>query len=171
MMEKDDKQLFQERVDELLLLEQRADRRAKKFIELTKAYQKESQKALNDLLDKVGGIDKSLRKMNAASDSINESVAQSTEHAKRSTWLFFIAVIAAVLIIASTLWWSHHIKSGLVDARAELASLNTKLKYKPDFIHFHGRDYVRVVPDSKTIFTRKDGSEEPGTYFRVWHAR
>ena len=75
------------------------------------------------------------------------------------------------LLIADTLWWSRHIRNGLIDARAELSYLNVKLKHKPEFIHFHGRDYVRVVPESKTTFTRKDGSEEPGTYFRVWHAR
>ena len=145
-MEKDDKQLFQERVDELLLLEQRADRRAKKFVELAKEHQQKSQAALEDLLGKVGGIGDSLRKMNAASDSITQSVIQSTEHAKRSTWTFFIALIVSALLIAGALWWSRHIRNGLIDARAELLSLNVKLKHKPVFIHFHGRDYVRVMP-------------------------
>ena len=63
---------FQERVDELLLLEQRMDRRAERFIELTTAYQKNSQGALDDLLGKVDGIDGSLAKINAASDSVNK---------------------------------------------------------------------------------------------------
>jgi len=170
-MTKEYDQLFQERVDELLLLEQRVERRAEKFLELTSDYQKKSQSTFNDLLSKVDGIDASLNKINVASDSINEYVTASATHATRTAKLFLGTVIASALIVAGTLWWSHHINGDLANAKAELASLSTKLKHKPVIVHFQGKDYVRVVPDSETGFTRGDDSGVPGRYSEVWHLR
>ena len=170
-MTKKTDQLFQERVDELLLLEQRVDRRAEKFIELTNDYQKKSQGALNDLLSQVGGIDESLARMNAASDEVRDYVAQSERHALRTAQLFLGTVVTSLLIVVGILWWSHHITSALAQDKADLAALDIKLKHKPVIVHFHGKDFVRVVPDSETGFTRKDNSDVPGRYSQVWHVR
>lgn len=164
-------ELFQDRVDELLLLEQRADRRAEKFIEITNDYQEKNQKALDDLLGKVGGIDASLAKMNAASDQVRDYVAQSAQHALRTAKLFLGTVIACALFVVGTLWWSHHIISGLAQDKADLRALDTKLKHTPVIVHFKGKDYVRVVPDAETGFTRGDGGEVPGRYAEVWHVQ
>jgi len=170
-MTKEYDQLFQERVDELLLLEQRIERRAEKFLELTSDYQEKSQSAVKELVGKVEGVDESLKKINAASENVESYMTQCAKQALRTSQLFLGTVIVAALIIGGTLWWSHHINSDLADAKAELASLNTKLKHKPVITHFHGKDYVRVVPDSETSFTRGDDSEVPGRYAEVWHVR
>lgn len=161
-MTKNTEQLFQERVDELLVLEQRVERRAEKFIELTTAYQERSQGTLDDLLGKVGGIDESLAKINAASDSVNAYVTLSATHALRTATLFLGTVVATVLIVAGTLWWSHYITRDLAAARAELTSLNVRLKHKPVILHFHGKAFVRVVPKTETSFTRNNDSDVPG---------
>ena len=162
---------FQERVDELLLLEQRADRRAEKFIEITNDYQEKNQKALDNLLGKVGGIDASLAKMNAASDQVRDYIYYSEKHALRTAQLFLGTVIACALFVAGTLWWSHYIIIELTRDKADLAALDIKLKHTPLIVHFKGKDYVRVAPDSETGFTRGDGSEVPGRYAEVWHIR
>jgi len=73
--------------------------------------------------------------------------------------------------VAGTLWWSHHIISGLAQDKADLLALDIKLKHTPVIVHFKGKDYVRVVPDSETGFTRGDGSEVSGRYAEVWHVR
>ena len=170
-MTKDYDQRFQERVDELLLLEQRVDRRAEKFIELTNDYQEKNQKALSDLLGKVGGIGDSLEKINAASDQVRDYVTQSERHALRTTKLFLGTVIVSALIVAGTLWWSHHIITELAQDKADLTSLDTKLKHTPVIVHFPGKDYVRVRENSEISFTHHDGSEVPGKYAEVWHTR
>jgi len=169
MIQKTD-QVFQERIDELLLLEQRVDQRGEKFLEITSAYQEKSQKALDDLLGKVGGIDKGLAKMNAASESVNRYLTLSATHAERATHLFLSVVVAAVLFIAGLLWWSNHVTDDLVDARAELASLNIKLQHKPVIVNVHGKDFVRVVLETETTLTQGD-SDMPGRYSEVWHVR
>ena len=74
-------------------------------------------------------------------------------------------------MVAGTLWWSDHITCGLEQDKADLATLDIKLKHAPVIMHFHGKDYVRVVPDSETSFTRGDGSEVSGRYAEVWHIR
>ena len=170
-MTKNYEEHFQDRVDELLLLEQRVDRRAEKFIEITNDYQEKNQKALDDLRGHVGGIDESLARMNAASDQVRDYVDYSEKHALRTAKLFLGTVIACALFVAGTLWWSQHIISGLAQDKADLAALDTKLKHTPVIVHFKGKDYVRVVPDSETGFIRGDGSEVPGRYAQVWHVR
>ena len=170
-MTKNYEEHFQDRVDELLLLEQRADRRAEKFIEITNEYQEKNQKTLDDLRVQVGGIDDSLARMNAASDQVRDYVAYSEKHALRTAKLFLGTVIACALFVAGTLWWSHHIITGLVQDKADLAALDTKLKHTPVIVHFKGKDYVRIIPESETGFTRNDGSDVPGRYAQVWHVR
>lgn len=170
-MTKNYEELFQDRVDELLLLEQRADRRAEKFIEITNDYQEKNQKVLDDLRGHVGGIDASLARMNAASDQVRDYVAYSERHALRTAKLFLGTVIACSLFVAGTLLWSHRIISGLAQDKADLRALDIKLKHTPVIVHFKGKDYVRVMPDSETGFTRGDGSEVPGRYAEVWHVR
>ena len=169
-MTNDYEQRFQERVDELLLLEQRVDRRAEKFIEITNHYQEKSQGALDDLLAKVGGIDESLAKMNAASDRVNAYVTHSATHATRTAKLFLGTVMACALIVAGTLWWSHHITSNLANAKAELASLNIKLQHKPIVIHDSGKDYIRIEPNTVVNLTDND-SQFKGTFAAIKYAK
>ena len=154
-MTKNYEELFQDRVDELLLLEQRADRR----------------KVLDDLLGKVGDIDTRFAKMNAASDQVRDYVVQSAQHALRTAKLFLGTVIACALFVAGTLWWFHHIMNKLTPNKADLTALDIKLKHTPVIVNFKGKDYVRIIPNSETGFTRNDGSAVPGKYSEVWHAR
>jgi len=102
---------FQERVDELLLLEQRASRRAEQFLALTGAYQEKNEKTVKDLLDRVGHIDESLSKINAASDSVNATMRRCATHASRAAKLFIGTIIGAVFIVAGTLWFGLWIKA------------------------------------------------------------
>lgn len=163
--------LFQERIDELVFIEQGIERRAKEFLALNKDYQEKSQGALTDLLDQVGGIDESLSKINAASNSVDKYVTLSAKHAARTTQLFLGTLVAVVLIVSGTFWWSHRINSDLTDAKTELARLNVTLQHKPVILHFQGNDYVRVVPDSEMGFTRGNHGEVPGRYAKMWHIR
>ena len=105
--------------------------------------------------------------MNASSDSVNKYVNLCARHANHTTQLFLGAVIAAVLIVASTLWWSNHINNNLEDAKSELASLNPKLKHTPVILPFKGKDYVRIVPDSETSFSHQNGDNVPGRYAEI----
>ena len=109
--------------------------------------------------------------MNASSDSVNKYVNLCAKHATHTTQLFLGAIIAAVLIVASALLWSNHINNNLEDAKAELAGLNTKLKHTPVILHFKGKDCVRVIPDSETSFSHRNGDKVPGSYAKVWHVR
>lgn len=170
-MTKNYDELFQARIDELLLIEQRVDRRAETFIELTNAYQEKNQNTLDDLLNNVGNISTSLWRMNAASDEVREYVAKSERHVLRTVQLFLGTVIVCALLVAGTLWWSHRVTSQLAEDRADLKALDIKLKHKPVIVHFQGKDFVRVVPDSETGFTRGNGSDVPGRYSQVWHVR
>jgi len=169
-MDKNPDELFQERVDELLLIEQRADRRAGKFIELVNAYQEKSQGMLDDLLCRANDVNETLIKINRASDSVDEYVTLCAKHVTHTTKLFLGTVVLVILIVTGTLWWSHYIDSSLADAKSELANLNTKLKHTPVFLHFYGKEYVRVIPKSETSFSKGD-EEVPGRYSRIWHVR
>ena len=101
--------LFQERVDELLLVEQQAQCRADKFIELNKAYQDKCQATYEQLFSKVGEINHSLQKINEASEKIAQYVDLCRKQATRSTAVLLYALLAAAFIIFGTIGWSHHV--------------------------------------------------------------
>lgn len=100
-------------------------------ITITHDYQEKNQKALDDLRGHVGGIDASLAHMNAASDQIRDYVSYSEKHALRTAKLFLGTVISCALFVVGTLWWSHHIISGLAKDKADLAALDSKLNTRP----------------------------------------
>ena len=95
---------------------------------------------------------------------MTRSSGLKNERIGRAAKLFFGTVIVSAFIVAGTLWWSHHITGDLAAAKTELASLNIKLKHTPVIIHFHGKEFVRVLRDSEMSFTRGDGSDVPGRY-------
>lgn len=109
--------------------------------------------------------------MNAASNQVCDYIAYSEKHVLKTAKLFLGTLIVCPLFITGTLWWSHHVISELAQDKADLVTLDTKLKHTPVSMHFEGKDYVRVVPDSETSFTRGDGSEVSGRYAKVWHLR
>ncbi len=163
--------LIQERVDELLLIEQRSQRRADQFLELNKRYQEKHQLTYEQLSNKAGEIYSSLQKINEASEKVAEYVGLCKKQATRSTAVLLYALVTAAFIISGTIWWSHYVNANLADAKAELSSLNTKLSHTPVIAHFQGNDYIRIVPDSETGFTRGDGSDAPGRYAEVKYAK
>jgi len=146
-------QIFQERVDELFLMEQRADRRAEKLLELVKSHEA------------------SITEINATSDSIQKHLTLCRVANMRATYLFRSAALIFVIVIAGTVWWSRHLDTSLADSRAELASIDTKLKHTPVILKYRGKDFVRVTPDTERGFTREEGGEAYGRYAQVWHVR
>lgn len=80
-------------------------------------------------------------------------------------------MLVNTFIVTGTLWWSHHIISGLAQDQANLAALDIKLKHTPVTVHFKGKDYARVIPGSETRFALNDGSDVPGRCAQVWHVR
>jgi len=171
-MTKESDQLFQDRVDELLMMEQRVELRTEKFTHVAKRYQEKNAEALDDLLGKVSGIDKSLNQLNAASKSIGDYVAQCARYADNATRFVLSLSLVAVLIVVGTLWWASHVRTGLVQDRADLNRwFNVTLKQKPLFKQVNGKDYVRVVPDSEMKLPLGKGYTVPGRYAEVWHVR
>ena len=122
------------------------------------------------MFGRTGEINYSLQKINDASEKVAQYVDLCKKQATRSTAMLLYALVAAAFIIGGTIWWSHHVSSNLADAKAELSSLNTKLAHTPVVLHFEGKDFIRVIPDSETGFTRGDDNRHvSGRYAEVWH--
>jgi len=146
-------QIFQERVDELFCLEQKAEGRAEKLLEAAKDFEE------------------NLTEIKAASNSIQRNMMLCETISARATNLFWGSLLVSLIIIAGTMWWERHIDVGLTDSKAELARITTKLKHTPVILKYYGKDFVRVIPDTETSFTRGGDSEVPGRYAQVWHTR
>ena len=110
-MKKNHNEQFQDSIDELLTLEQKADRRADKLIEITNNQQNKNQQAIDNLIGKINRLDTSLAKINNASDQISDYASQSKKHVIRTTKLFIKTMIGCVLLMVGTLWLSHWIIS------------------------------------------------------------
>lgn len=160
---------FQERVDELLFLENKVEEHIKSLANMNEHYRKVYEAVTKDISQKMMGVNESLKKINEGSEKISDYMAHCEKHAEHTRSIFMATVLACVIVIAGTFWWSYHINDNLADAKAELERLENKLKHTPDMESFKGKDYVRVVPDSETSFTDQYRDSIPGRYAEVWH--
>lgn len=160
---------FQDRIDELLLIEQRIDRRSSHFIDVIRHHQNTSQATFDGLMKKASGLDEGLAQIKETADQVGHYVAYSQRHALRTARLFLWTLGICLVLLLGVLWFCYNTYHGLAWERAKLAALNIKLKHTPVIVHFKGKEYVRVVPHSETQFTRDNGTQVPGWYAKMWH--
>ena len=156
---------FQQCIDELVVLEKRAEERAEKLLKDHTYYQKKAQETADDLAKKMAQIERSLSNIRIASENIAGYMAQCEKHADRTRKIFMGAVVGCVIVIAGTLWWSNDVRTNLDKDRKELEYLDGLFKGMPDFEKVDGNNYVRIVDGSET----NDLKNKNGYYAKVWY--
>ncbi|MBP9726687.1 MAG: hypothetical protein KBD83_04405 [Gammaproteobacteria bacterium] len=166
---------FQDCVDELMVLQRDAEKITQ---ELKSNYQyahKKTQETADDLAKKMTSVERSLANINIVSENITGYMAQCEKHADRTRKVFMGMLVACVLIVAGTLWWSHYVRDDLAEAEKQLELLGPILKNSPVLVSVNGHDYVRIVPGTETdelgYYQDKDHEKIEGEYAQVWHVR
>ena len=150
-MEQNDEQFFQDRVDELLVLEKRAGQRAQQLVECNEKLQKrvtESLKIIDTVVNNFGGkIDYELDKLQQLNDF-------AYRNAKRS--ILVVAIIAAILMVSGTLWQLKYLFQQIDIAKAEL---DIKLNQTTAIIEHKGKYYIKIVPGTKIKLREGSGKQ------------
>ncbi len=161
---------FQERVDELLFLENKVEEHIKSLVNMNEHYRKVYEAVTKDISQKMIGVNESLKKINEASEKIADYMTHCDQHAKHTRNIFISALVGSVLVIAATLWWAHNFKSDLAEDRKEFDTLEFILKNQPVLKRIDGIDYVRIT-EPKTADLYESGYPLDGYYAEVWHKK
>ncbi len=161
---------FQERVDELLFLENKVEDHIKRLADMNEHYRKVYEAVTKDISQKMIGVNESLKKINEASEKIADYMTHCDQHAKHTRNIFISALVGSVLVIAATLWWAHNFKSDLAEDRKEFDTLEFILKNQPVLKRIDGIDYVRIT-EPKTADLYENGYPLDGYYAEVWHKK
>ena len=163
-------ELFQERIDELLLIEERAERRAEDLLKNHALCQAQTQVFTKEVVQKIAALDGALVKISEACLRFGEYVHACERYRDRTTQLFLGVLVLSLLILTGTLAWSYFINEQLAGAKEELASLQVELRGTPVVKTSEGKDYIRVKPNSAVTFGR--GKKKlAGTYAEIEYAR
>jgi hypothetical protein len=178
MSTKSGSDLFQERVDELLLMEKRIE---KKIQQLTQ-YNDKVQQEIYDSSEKIDSSTKhfdiiashKLERLEKFQEIAHNSTKELAEYNKGVVAIITGLVIAAVLFIGGATWRLQYLLRQVDLAKAELEGLNVKLSQTPEVIRYGSRDYIRIIPFLVVDFNKSKNSAEKtkyGSYAAVWYPR
>lgn len=157
-----------ERIDELILIEDRADKKSNNFVEIIKVADDERKKSLDALTKQLQGIHETFNKINKCSESINRYVIFAKKMANATVQTFMGVMLVIVIALLVVFFWLRHESNKLDDAKAALATISIPLKQKPTILSVKGKEYVRIIPDSDSILSH-EGQDRDGIYAEVWH--
>ena len=162
---------FQERVDELLFLENKVEKQIDRLMDINQHYRKTHEVVTKDISQKITDVDMSLQKINQASEKIADYMTHCDQHARYTRNVFISALVGSVIVIAATLWWAHNFRNDLAEDRKEFDNLEFILKNQPVLKRVDGKDYVRLAEAKTTIMYDKNGDPLNGDYAEVWHKK
>ena len=165
-MSEEDNQIFQERVDELLFIEQRMEKRLKSFVKMMKEAIAKRDKTLESFSEKINQVEQVGNDISLASNSIQSYMRVCETHDKRSWKILLGSIAFSLLVLGGSLIWSRHIFSNFEEAKVSLSTLESKLEKTPVVEKFEGKYYVRIIPKTGTRLT--NNGKDIGTYFRIW---
>ncbi len=164
---------FQDCVDELMVLQRDTEKLTQELKSNYQYAQKKTQETADDLAKKMTQVERSLSNINVASGNIAGYMAQCEKHADRTRKVFMGMLVACILIVAGTFWWSNYVRDDLAEAQEQLKLLEPILKESPVFTKVNGKDYVRIVDGTETnnLVHQNDHTSVEGEYAEVWHLR
>jgi len=100
-----DKNLFQERVDELLLLEERAEKRAEDLLELYEQQQEKSHEFMLELEKHRNDMAFKVKKITKAAEILAESTENIERHYHWAVMVFLGATILSGAMVLGFYFW------------------------------------------------------------------
>lgn len=166
---------FKDRIDELMVLEKRADERADHLSQTAKNCVETNQAEMKRFLLEMNSASDTVKRVDATSQKLTQYLHFCETHVKLTLFLFFGSIVLAICVFTGTYFWYKHVAGQVEEAKLELAQANVKLRNKPIFLSADNSvsstngDYVRVVPNTEGTLTHPNGKPYPGVYAEVWH--
>lgn len=137
--------LFEDHVDELCRLEQKAEKRAVDLAETAKHCLLSNESRMNKLVLRMETVTDTIDKINVAAEKMDKHISFCSQHVKLALYLFFGSLILSALILVSSYVWFEHIASKLIAAKLELSQTQAQLARKPLFL-----------PEDKSVSNQND---------------
>ena len=166
---------FKDRIDELMVLEKRADERAAHLSQTAKNCVETNKAEMNKFLLKMDSASDTVKRVDETSQKLTQYLHFCETHVKLTLFLFFGSIILALGVGIGSYFWYKHVAGQVEEAKLELAQANVKLRNKPIFLSADNSmtstngDYVRVVPNTEGTLNHPNGKPYPGVYAEVWH--
>lgn len=163
--------LIQDRIDELMLLEQKASSRANSFLKENRSINYEMQRSVSGIVQ--------------SSKDLQEIVNKCAFYKPKVLMVILSIAIIAVLMFGGATWYINHAKNKVAELRQQEMKINEMInkfnamnkdiidtlktdvarvsKFKPTIVKYLGKFYIRVAPDSTTGIV-KDNRMLPGSY-------
>jgi prefoldin subunit 5 len=165
-MKKEHNEVFQQRIDELLAMEKKAERRAGKLVQQNEDFQKKMDKTVDRLEKQSSTISLYSHRLKEADDKIEHRVNLTIKY---SIW-FIGGYLIISLLFGFGCWYGtkklRDIKAELNYAKAELSYLESKIENIPKTVLYNGANMIRVIPgtEQKLYINNKC----IGTYSEMW---
>ena len=169
-------EFLKKHIDEIFLLEEKADMRAEALSKASKDCVNVSQEQISHFVSEMKRVLSSdvLQEIQQSSKEIGEYLSFCKNHMKFASKVCLGSIVLSACIWIATYCWYQHVSSQVAEARIELTQTNAKLKNKPLFLASSNSvsgsqsDYVRVVPNTETTMSHTNGKPYPGVYAEVW---
>lgn len=168
-MKKEHNEVFQQRIDELLAMEKKAERRAGKLVQQNEDFQKKMDKTVDRLEKQSSTISLYSHRLKEADDKIEHRVNLTIKY---SIW-FIGGYLIISLLFGVSCWFGanklKNIRSQTNYAKAELNYLESKIKNMPRTVMYNGANMVRIVSGTQQDLLLED--KDIGTYAQIWDKR
>lgn len=178
-MAKNNDDVFQERVDELLLMERRIDQRTRQLTE----YNDNLQKKVNAATEKIDGsanifdvrasdkIDRLIKFQDVALKSTKELA----KYNKQTMLVFMVMTITVGVMFVWAILRLGYLNGEIDVAKTKLAELDLKLSQTPIIEERYGKYYVKLVPNSEMRLCEELATKwkkaKFGTYAEMWQGK
>jgi predicted DNA repair protein MutK len=166
-MTKGSEEIFQERLDELLLMEHKAELRIQQLTKHNETFQNDTNKVLARLDGVIRTVSNDIHTLGEVNDIANERMQALARYTKKIIITFVVALLIIVLVGGWTAMRLKYLNYEIKLAEAKLKLLDLELKVTPVIVKYNGEDYVRVHPNTETRLAR--GGKPVGVYAKAWH--
>lgn len=160
-------EILQERLDELLMVEQKAQDRAKKLTEYGQYFQEQAKRTLERLDGVVCMTSNELGRLKDMNRELEKQRQAISTLKKKTIVLCMMAIILIGLICCGAYAWLGYLQKQIELASLKLEMLDLKLSSTPVVVKFNGDNYVRIIQDTVTTLGR--GEKPIGVYAKAWH--
>ncbi len=157
---------IQDSIDELHVLGKQASQRIEALTGQQQDFMSESQTLFGEMTGQADSVKQSVLKLETLAATVKEDLAVTENRIAQSFQVMKTAVIVVVLSIIMCVGIIYYYGDKIADKRAELSLVKTEIRGKPEVTRYHGKDYIRIVPDSVGDFTGDDG-KEMGTFAEI----
>lgn len=140
---------FQDRIDELMLLERKASERAKNFLEASRENQQQIQGSLSNIIKDA----KYLKEMAERCASYKSKVIR----------MLVLLSSLSIAIFGGSVWYINSARIKVAELELWAKAVRFDLKYEPVFVRHNNAVYTRIKPGSE-ITIMKDNKLLPGAY-------